>query len=80
MDAATWIAIVTGIIGLAGLVFTALKFNSDRSSASVAQASAVLDDMRKLNDVLHTRINDLETEVEELHTQVDKLMARVNAR
>lgn len=75
MDAGTWIAIVTGIIGLAGLVFTALKFNADRSSAAVQQASDVLEDMRKLNDALHIRINDLEQEIEQLHKQVDKLLS-----
>lgn len=75
MDAGTWIAIVTGIIGLAGLVFTALKFNADRSSAAVQQASDVLEDMRKLNDALHIRINDLEKEIDQLHKQVDKLLS-----
>lgn len=75
MDAGTWIAIVTGIIGLAGLIFTALKFNADRSSAAVQQASDVLEDMRKLNDALHVRINDLEQEIDKLHKQVDKLLS-----
>jgi cell division protein FtsB len=75
VDAGTWIAIVTGIIGLAGVVFTALKFNADRSSAAVQQASDVLEDMRKLNDALHIRINDLEAEIAKLHQQVDQLIS-----
>lgn len=76
IDWATALPITLGIIGLAGVIFTALKFNSDRATASVDQASAVLADMRQLNDALHTRINDLEHELEQLHNQLDTLTQR----
>ena len=55
MDAGTLLAIVTGIIGLAGLVFTALHFNSDSSKAIVEQQSAVLKDMGAVNTTRNAR-------------------------
>lgn len=79
MDAGTGIAIATGIIGLAGLIFTALRYNRDDSTAAVNQQSTILSDMKLLNEELRKTAQDLKTERDELKGQVTALTEQVEA-
>lgn len=73
MDLGSIIALVTGILGVAGLCFTALRFNRDDTTAVVSQQSGVLHDMATLNAELRQTNVDLRTEVAELREQVQRL-------
>lgn len=77
MDAGALLAIVTGILGLSGLIFTALKYNRDDSTAVVAQQSAVLKDMATLNDDLRKAVDDLHGERDELRGEIAALREQV---
>ena len=65
-DIVTLLPLVIGIVGLGGLVFTALRFRRDDTTAVVNQQNVILDDMKKLNDELRTTVSDLRTERDEL--------------
>lgn len=74
------ITIVIGVMGLGGVVFTALKYNRDDTTAIVGQQSTILHDMSQLNEELHKSVQDLRSErdslrgeVKALHEQVDRL-------
>jgi len=73
VDTGSLLAIITGLCGLSGLVFTALHFNRDDSKAVVEQQSSVLKDMALLNDELREINAALRTEVAELREQVQRL-------
>ena len=73
MDLGSIIALVTGILGVAGLCFTALRLNRDDTTAVVSQQSKVLHDIATLNAELRQTNVDLRTEVAELREQVQRL-------
>ena len=73
MDAGALLAIVTGLCGLSGLVFTALHFRTDDSKAIVDQQSSVLRDMALLNDQLKEQVDALKAEVADLREQNQRL-------
>ena len=77
VDAGALIAIVTGILGLAGIVFTALKFNRDDTTSIVSQQSGVLKDMATLNDDLRATVSDLRSERDQLRGEVQALHEQV---
>lgn len=66
MDAGTLLAIITGIMGLAGLIYTALSWRRNDDKAVVEQQSVVLHDMGTLNDELRKALEDCRTERAEL--------------
>jgi len=65
VDIGAFIALATGVLGLCGLVFTALRFNRDDTSSAVATQSSVLRDMATLNDELRKTAADLRGERDE---------------
>jgi uncharacterized coiled-coil DUF342 family protein len=71
--------IVIGLIGLGGLVFTALRYRRDDTTAVVSQQSTILDNMKTLNGELRQTVTDLRTERDELKSQVDNLAGQVEA-
>jgi hypothetical protein len=77
VDVGGIIALVTGILGVCGLVFTALRFNRDDTTAAVATQSSVLHDMAALNDELRKTTTELRTERDELRGQVRALGVEV---
>ena len=52
VDPGQLVALVIGLCGLAGVVFTALKYNRDDAGAIVEQQSALVGDMKVLTDEL----------------------------
>jgi hypothetical protein len=61
-----WIALAIALMGLGGLVFTALRFNRDDTSAIVSQQSTVLHDMQAINEELRHERDDCRGELAEL--------------
>ena len=79
------LALIIGLVGLAGVVFTALKFNRDDTTAVVSQQDTILNDMKLINEELRTTSKELREErdglreqVAELTTQVEKLSDRTS--
>lgn len=64
MGVAEWVSVAIGILGLAGIIFTALKFNRDDSTAVVTQQSQVVNDMHTLNSDLRTALAECRAEAE----------------
>jgi prephenate dehydrogenase len=75
LDLAGLLAIAIGIAGLGGLVFTALRFRRDDTSAIVSQQSTILRDMQALNSELRSRVDELQAERDRLREQIDRLEA-----
>ena len=54
IDWAVALPIIIGIVGLAGVVFTALRFQRDDTTEVVAQQAAITQEMKTLHDELRT--------------------------
>lgn len=72
------LALATGVLGVAGLIFTALKYNRDDATAVVSQQSQIVGDMKALNDELRTTVQDLRLQRDELKLQVDRLTEQLD--
>jgi hypothetical protein len=75
MDIPTAVSVIIGIMGLAGVIFTALKFNRDDTAAIVSQQDTLMNEMRGLNDELRITVDRLRHERDELQKTVDELKA-----
>jgi hypothetical protein len=80
LELSTILPLVIGLVGLAGVIFTALKYNRDDTTSVIGQQDTILNEMKTLNDELRTTTSELRTErdglreqVAELTTQVEKL-------
>ena len=71
------IALVIGLMGLGGVIFTALKFNRDDTTSVVNQQDTILSEMRTLNEELRLTTVDLRSERDALRVQVQDLTAQV---
>lgn len=65
------VALVIGILGVAGVIFTALRYNRDDSTATVSQQAAIVTSMHTLNDELRATNEDLKQQVRELREQIE---------
>jgi len=75
-----WPVLVTlaiGVFGLAGIIFTALKFNRDDTTAIVSQQNTLMGDMKMLNEELRTSTETLRSERDSLREEVKGLRAQV---
>jgi hypothetical protein len=77
ITAAEFSALALGIFGLGGIIFTALKFNRDDTTAIVAQQTQILSNMHTLNDELRATADRLREERDGLAAQVEKLTVQV---
>jgi uncharacterized coiled-coil DUF342 family protein len=78
--AVNWPVLVTlaiGIFGLAGLVFTALKFNRDDTTSIVNQQTTLMGDMKMLNEELRTSTETLRGERDSLREEVARLNGQI---
>ena len=69
---------VLGILGVAGLIFTALRFRRDDTTAVVTQQSQILGNMRDLNEELRHSAAGLRDERDSLRGEVAKLRGQVD--
>lgn len=72
-DVASLLALVIGIVGLGGVVFTALRFRRDDTTAIVNQQDTILGDFKSLNEELRITADRLRTERDECGEQVARL-------
>jgi hypothetical protein len=77
IDIAGLVALGIGVLGVAGVIFTALKYNRDDTTAVVAQQDVILNDMKLLNSELRTTADGLRTERDALSVQVRELTEQV---
>lgn len=73
IDIASLLALAIGVIGLAGVVFTALKFRRDDTTAVVTQQSQITAEMKTLNDELRVSTATLRAERDSLRMDVARL-------
>lgn len=71
--------LIIGIFGIAGLIFTALKYNRDDTTAVLSQQNTIVGEMKTLNDELRATTASLRTERDELRAQVVELTNQVDA-
>ena len=60
MDPANAIAIVIGLTGMSGCIFTALRFRRDDTASIVSQQSTIVHDMETLTAGLRLALEDCE--------------------
>ena len=69
------IAVAIGILGIAGVIFTALKYNRDDTTAVISQQAQILAGMATLNSELRQRNAELKEQIADLHEEVKTLRA-----
>ena len=77
IDLVTALPLVIGVVGLGGLMFTALRFRRDDTSAIVSQQDTIFAEMRSLNVELRETTDRLRVERDALTVQVQQLTAQV---
>lgn len=76
---AATLPLVIGILGLGGLVFTALRFRRDDTTAILTQQNTIMGEMKTLNDELRTSVTSLREERDQLRTQVESLTGEITS-
>ena len=79
IDWTTALPIIIGLLGIAGLIFTALRHNRDDTTAIVTQQSTIVGEMKVLNDELRTTTTRLREERDGLQLQVGELTNQIAA-
>lgn len=77
IDWATALPIIIGIIGLAGIVFTAMRFGRDDTTAVVNQQAQITSEMKTLNDELRLTLERIRKERDACHVEVERLTGRI---
>ena len=67
------LALIIGLVGLAGVIFTALRFRRDDTTAVVTQQSLIVNDMKSLNEELRTTAASLKVERDACKEEVSGL-------
>jgi uncharacterized coiled-coil DUF342 family protein len=78
IDLVSVLPLVIGVLGLAGLVFTALRYQRDDTTAVVSQQAQITSEMKTLNDELRTTTTGLREERDELRGEVNRLSGQVD--
>ena len=73
INAAQSLALVLGIVGLSGVVFTALRFRRDDTTAVVTQQSQITAEMKTLNDELRLAVERLRKERDACHDELRRV-------
>lgn len=72
-----FLSLAIGVVGLAGLMFTALRYRRDDTTAVVTQQSTILDNMKSLNEELRTSTENMRQERDALRVEVQHLTGQV---
>ena len=65
------------ILGLAGLIFTALKYNRDDTTSIISQQDTIFNDMKVINDELRITSTQLRSDKNDLQEQIKILMKEI---
>jgi hypothetical protein len=71
------IPVVIGLLGLGGILFTALRFNREDTTAVVGQQTQILGNMKMLNDELRVTADGLRGERDSCRGEAAKLRTQV---
>ena len=77
VDPAQLVALGIGVLGVAGIIFTALRYNRDDTTAIINQQATITAEMKTLNDELRLTVARLREERDALTEQVAELRALV---
>ena len=77
MDLPALVSLGISVLGVAGLIFTALRWRRDDTTAIVTQQDTLFGEMRSLNDELRATAEHLRQENSKLAEQVSRLTAQV---
>lgn len=77
IDWATALPLIIGIIGLAGVIFTAMRFGRDDTTAVVAQQAQITSEMKTLNDEYRITVERIRKERDACHLEVERLTGRI---
>lgn len=69
--------LIIGILGLAGLIFTAMRYGRDDTTAVVNQQAQITAEMKTLNDELRLTAERLRKERDACHIEAERLIGRV---
>lgn len=78
VDIAALLALAIGVMGLGGIIFTALRFRRDDTTAIVSQQDTILNDFKSLNEELRITADRLRAERDECGEQVEKLRGELS--
>jgi Tfp pilus assembly protein PilV len=73
-----WVSVlplIIGVLGLAGLIFTAMRYGRDDTTAVVNQQAQITAEMKTLNDELRITTERLRKERDACLTEVERLRA-----
>jgi predicted RNase H-like nuclease (RuvC/YqgF family) len=79
VEVAGLFALSVGVLGLGSIIFAALRYNRDDTTAIVNQQSTLLGNMKTLNDELRNTADSIKTERDALRVEVDRLTGQVEA-
>ena len=71
-----WVSVlplIIGVLGLAGLIFTAMRYGRDDTTAVINQQAQITAEMKTLNDELRTTTERLRKERDACLTEVERL-------
>ena len=68
---------IIGLLGLSSLIFAALRYRRDDTTAVLNQQNTILTEMKTLNDELRTTTDSLRNERDQLKVQVTELTGQV---
>jgi hypothetical protein len=74
---APYLSVAIGVCGLAGVIFTALRYRRDDTTAIIGQQDTILNEMKALNEENRVTAARLRDERDSLSAQVDQLMAEI---
>jgi hypothetical protein len=77
VDIAGLVSLAIGVFGVGGLIFTALRYRRDDTTAVIQQQDVILKDMKTLNDELRLTSEGLRSERDALRVQVEELTVQV---
>lgn len=77
IDIASLLALAIGVIGLAGVLFTALRFRRDDTSAVINQQAAITAEMKTLSDEQRSTLAGVREERDRLRSEVDRLTGQI---
>jgi hypothetical protein len=64
------IALIIGVFGVCGVIFTAMRYNRDDTTAIVNQQTQITGEMKVLNDELRITVTTLRTERDECRAEL----------
>jgi uncharacterized coiled-coil DUF342 family protein len=79
VEVAGMFALFVGVLGLGSIVFAAMRYNRDDTTAIVNQQSTLLGNIKTLNDELRTTADKLKQERDALREEVGRLTGQVEA-